>query len=112
MYDVARIIRVFEICHRRGPDPFNCCQLQVYKTGLIYLAPCLACANQQPLITLNDLFLILLTMNTFMTFLAFMLSLFALVSAAPIARDVWAPHILTPKAGTVWTAGHTYEVTW
>jgi len=52
-------------------------------------------------------------MKTFTTVVAFIFSLLtALVAAAPIARDVWDPLILTPTTGFVWQAGNTYDVTW
>ncbi|KAI0812588.1 hypothetical protein BC629DRAFT_946967 [Irpex lacteus] len=37
------------------------------------------------------------------------------VSAAPVelpTRDVWAPKVLYPHAGTVWTSGQRHNVTW
>ena len=43
----------------------------------------------------------------------FFLGLLAVVSAAPMAkRQVFAPPILYPEAGTVWKIGETYNVTW
>lgn len=39
----------------------------------------------------------------------------AIVSAMPVnlvKRDVWAPRITSPSAGTVWLAGGKYTVTW
>lgn len=36
------------------------------------------------------------------------------VTAAPVLeqRDVWAPKILYPHAGTVWNSGERHNVTW
>ena len=47
-------------------------------------------------------------------FIAFLLSF---VAAAPVdisvvARDVFAPHVLTPIAGAVWEIGTKEIVTW
>ncbi|KAH9841493.1 uncharacterized protein C8Q71DRAFT_853875 [Rhodofomes roseus] len=47
------------------------------------------------------------------TILIFCFTLFiALVSAAPVRRDVWDPRIITPNAETIWLTGQTYNVTW
>ncbi|KZT73859.1 hypothetical protein DAEQUDRAFT_721322 [Daedalea quercina L-15889] len=52
-------------------------------------------------------------MNKLTTVILFsLLSLFALVSAFPVRRDVWDPQILSPNASTVWVVGQTYNVTW
>ena len=52
-------------------------------------------------------------MNKLTTVLLFsLLSLFALVSAFPVRRDVYVPQILSPNASTVWVVGQTYNVTW
>ncbi|EPT05163.1 hypothetical protein FOMPIDRAFT_1021500 [Fomitopsis schrenkii] len=52
-------------------------------------------------------------MNKLTTVILFSLfSLFALVSAYPVRRDVYVPQILTPDASTVWVVGQTYNVTW
>jgi len=45
-------------------------------------------------------------------FLFSLLSLFALVGAFPVRRDVWDPQILSPNSSTVWVVGQTYNVTW
>lgn len=36
----------------------------------------------------------------------------ATVSVSAKALDVWAPKVLSPKAGDVWTSGQTQTVTW
>ncbi|TFY51048.1 hypothetical protein EVJ58_g10766 [Rhodofomes roseus] len=52
-------------------------------------------------------------MNKLTTVILFSLfSVFALVSAFPIRRDVWDPEILSPNSSTVWVIGQTYNVTW
>ena len=52
-------------------------------------------------------------MNKLTTVLLFsLLSLFALVSAFPVPRDVYVPQILSPNASTAWVVGQTYNVTW
>ncbi|KZT11972.1 uncharacterized protein LAESUDRAFT_719922 [Laetiporus sulphureus 93-53] len=52
-------------------------------------------------------------MNKFTTLFAFFLcSFFALVSAFPVARDVYVPQITSPTADTIWIAGEKYNVTW
>ncbi|KZT27404.1 hypothetical protein NEOLEDRAFT_1060815 [Neolentinus lepideus HHB14362 ss-1] len=50
----------------------------------------------------------------FMTFVfAILAALVAVVSAAPVSiRDVYVPPITYPTKGTVWKAGHSYNVTW
>ncbi|OJT13975.1 hypothetical protein TRAPUB_9459 [Trametes pubescens] len=43
----------------------------------------------------------------------FLLSLFAVVSALPLAlRDVFVPPVTYPHAGTVWKVGQHHNVTW
>ncbi|THH18121.1 hypothetical protein EW146_g2815 [Bondarzewia mesenterica] len=47
--------------------------------------------------------------------LLFLVSLFALVAAAPVAlvpRDVYVPAVLYPHRGTVWKVGNHHNVTW
>ena len=52
-------------------------------------------------------------MNKLTTVMLFsLLSLFALVGAFPVRRDVYVPQILSPNASTVWVVGQTYNVTW
>ncbi|KAF7795318.1 hypothetical protein EIP86_006474 [Pleurotus ostreatoroseus] len=47
------------------------------------------------------------------TFVLFFLAIAAVVSALPVAvRDVYAPPITYPHAGTVWTVGQRHNVTW
>ncbi|KAG6844711.1 hypothetical protein H0H87_004434 [Tephrocybe sp. NHM501043] len=47
------------------------------------------------------------------TFIFTILALLSLVASAPIdARDVYVPPVLYPRAGTVWKAGSTHNVTW
>lgn len=49
-----------------------------------------------------------------MLFLA-LATLFALISAAPVALDkraVFVPPVLYPHAGTIWKIGSTHNVTW
>ncbi|PPQ70662.1 hypothetical protein CVT24_000670 [Panaeolus cyanescens] len=52
----------------------------------------------------------------FFTAVSALMTAIAAVSALPVAdiklRDVFAPPILTPTAGTVWTAGERVTVTW
>ncbi|TDL17227.1 hypothetical protein BD410DRAFT_794526 [Rickenella mellea] len=52
-------------------------------------------------------------MNTFTTVLSFLVAFFTLATAAPLQlRDVWAPPVLYPHAGTVWTIGSRHNITW
>ncbi|KXN86197.1 hypothetical protein AN958_10385 [Leucoagaricus sp. SymC.cos] len=55
-----------------------------------------------------------MNINLFAFFLAFLTLLGSfVVQATPVEkRDVYVPPILTPTAGTVWTAGETQTVTW
>jgi hypothetical protein len=59
--------------------------------------------------------IISLLIMKFMTLLSTLFAAAAAVSSAPTelaARDVWAPKILYPHAGTVWYSGQRHNVTW
>lgn len=51
----------------------------------------------------------------FLSIVSALLAAAATASAAPFApqaRDVWAPKITYPHAGTVWKSGQRHNVTW
>ena len=52
--------------------------------------------------------------TTFTTFVYSLLSFWSIAAfAAPLeSRDVYAPLILYPKQGTVWTVGEQHHVIW
>ena len=55
----------------------------------------------------------MMTSTSLMSFFLCIFAVFAaLVSAVPIARDVFVPPITYPKAGTVWKTGSRHNVTW
>ncbi|OSC97236.1 hypothetical protein PYCCODRAFT_1419907 [Trametes coccinea BRFM310] len=48
-----------------------------------------------------------------LSIISFLLALFAVVSALPLAvRDVFVPPVTYPHAGTVWKVGSHHNVTW
>ena len=50
---------------------------------------------------------------TMFSLFSFMLSLFAVAFALPIAlRDVFVPPVTSPTTGTIWTIGSQQNVTW
>jgi hypothetical protein len=52
-------------------------------------------------------------MNALITTLVALFALFFVALGAPVdSRDVFVPPLVTPTAGAVLKAGHTYEVTW